>query len=73
MATYRVLVGLDYGKRAEAGDIVTDLPAKSVTWLVSQGLIEKVDAGDTPSKPEAQTAPAPKTREQQSPNKKGND
>jgi hypothetical protein len=43
MATYKVLVGLDYGKpskRAEAGDVVSDLPAASVAWLTEQNLIE---------------------------------
>lgn len=46
MATYKVLVGLDYGKpskRAEEGDIVSDLPAASVSWLLEQNLIELVD------------------------------
>jgi hypothetical protein len=44
MANYKVLVGVDYaGKRAEPGDIVTDLPAKSVPWLLEQGVIESVD------------------------------
>lgn len=43
---YRVLVGLDYppGKRAEAGDVVSDLPDGSVKWLAKQGLIEPADA-----------------------------
>lgn len=37
---YEVVVGIDYGdKRAEPGDVVTDIPAKSVTWLVNQGVI----------------------------------
>lgn len=41
---YRALVGLDYppGKRAEPGDVVSDLPDKSVKWLVNQKLIEPV-------------------------------
>ncbi|HSW64403.1 MAG TPA: hypothetical protein VLH56_14010 [Dissulfurispiraceae bacterium] len=49
MATkYRVLAGMDYppDKRAEPGDIVSDLPAKSVGWLLEQGYIEPVEAGD---------------------------
>lgn len=43
MSQYRVLVGLDYppGKRAEAGQVVDDIPAKSVKWLTEQGYIEK--------------------------------
>jgi len=38
---YKVLVGLDYppAKRAEAYDIVTDLPKESISWLVSGGYI----------------------------------
>jgi uncharacterized protein (DUF3820 family) len=46
MSKYRVLVGLDYppGKRAEAGDVVADLPEKSVKWLDKQGLIEPADS-----------------------------
>jgi hypothetical protein len=52
MASYKVLVGLDYGdKRAEAGDVVSDLPTKSITWLKEQGLIEEVaTASKTTSK-----------------------
>jgi len=42
---YRVLTGLNYPakgreKRAEAGDVVTDLPADAVGWLTEQGHIE---------------------------------
>jgi hypothetical protein len=51
MATYKVLVGLDYGKpskRAEEGDTVSDLPAASVSWLIEQKMIELVDSA--PSK-----------------------
>lgn len=45
MASYKVLVGLDYGdKRAEEGDVVSDIPTKSIPWLKEQGLIEEVDA-----------------------------
>lgn len=45
MAQYRAVVGLDYppNKRAEAGDIVSDLPEKSVAWLLSSGFIEPLD------------------------------
>ena len=74
MTAYRVLVGVDYaGKRAEPGDIVSDLPTKSVSWLVEQGIVEKADA----SKSQEAPTPAPaetttsKTREPQSPSKKG--
>ncbi len=46
MTSYRVLNGLDYPdgtggeKRAEIGDVVTDLPASSIPWLLEQGHIE---------------------------------
>ena len=44
MASYKVLVGLDYGdKRVEEGDVVSDIPSKSVAWLKEQGLIEDVE------------------------------
>jgi hypothetical protein len=77
MTAYRALVGLDYaGKRAEVGDIVSDVPPKSVGWLVSQGILEKADGKPEPA-PEPTPAPEPsptsKTRERQSPTKKGND
>lgn len=44
---YRVLHGLDYpgrrgDRRAEPGDIVTDLPQGAVEWLVAQGAVEPV-------------------------------
>ena len=45
--SYRVLVGLTYGpkgKRAEPGDVVNDLPAESVRWLLADGRIEEVQA-----------------------------
>jgi hypothetical protein len=46
---YRVLTGINYptargSRRAEPDDIVTDLPPKSVPWLLEQGHIEKVEA-----------------------------
>ena len=56
MANYRVLVGLDYaGKRVEAGEIATDIPAKSAEWLLEQGAIEAIEKSDS------------KTREPKSP------
>jgi len=44
MAKYRVLTGLDYppNKRAEAGQVVEDLPAQSIKWLLESGLIEDI-------------------------------
>lgn len=54
MTQYRVLVGLSYppDKRAEVGDVVDDLPAQSVKWLIADGLIE--DASK-PSKAKVET------------------
>lgn len=48
MTKYRVLSGLNYPgkggeKRAEAGDVVSDLPPKSVKWLLSGGYVEPVE------------------------------
>ena len=45
MARYRVLAGMDYppNKRAEVGDIVDDLPAQSIKWLLADGFIEDAD------------------------------
>lgn len=42
MAKYRVLQGIDYppNKRAEIGDVVDDLPATSIKWLLESGAIE---------------------------------
>jgi hypothetical protein len=43
-AKYRVLVGLSYppDRRAEYGDIVDDIPSRSLKWLVDQGAVEMV-------------------------------
>lgn len=47
---YRALVGLnviqggDKERRIEAGDVVTDLPATSLVWLLREGLVEEVPA-----------------------------
>lgn len=42
MAQYRVLQGIDYppNKRAEAGQVVSDLPPQSIKWLLEVGAIE---------------------------------
>lgn len=52
MASYKVLTGIEYppNKRAEAGDVVSDIPASSVKWLLDQGIIEVV-AGSAESAP----------------------
>jgi hypothetical protein len=46
---YQVLVGLDYppGKRAEPGDVVSDLPDKSVKWLLKQELVIELNDSKT--------------------------
>ena len=40
---YKVLKGIDYppGRRAEPGDVVSDIPAMSIGWLLDQGVIEE--------------------------------
>jgi hypothetical protein len=50
MANYRVLIGIDYppDRRAEPGDVVSDIPAKSLKWLREQGVIELVDDATEP-------------------------
>jgi hypothetical protein len=45
--TYAVVIGINYKtvdgeKRAEPGDRVSDLPPKSVRWLVEAGAIKEV-------------------------------
>lgn len=64
MAQYRALVGLEYppDRRVEAGQIVDDLPGKSVKWLLEQGLIEPANGKPADSKKDAKpdfAAPAP--------------
>ena len=41
---YKVLSGLSYppDKTAEPGDVVDDLPEKSIPWLLKDGHIEKL-------------------------------
>lgn len=45
MTQYRVLQGIDYppNKRAEVGDVVTDLAPSSIKWLLEVGAIEDKD------------------------------
>ena len=48
---YTVLVGMNYPvgdaeKRAEPGDVVTDLPAKDIAWLLEQGAITAEGSAD---------------------------
>jgi hypothetical protein len=52
VATYKVLTGIDLpDKRVEAGDTVseTDIPKRSLKWLVDQSVIEKVDSAPAPA------------------------
>lgn len=39
---YKVLSGINYppNKRAEIGEIVTDLPKTAISWLLASGVIE---------------------------------
>lgn len=50
---YKVLQGIDYppAKRAEVGDVVSDLPKESISWLIACGAIistSKVADADLP-------------------------
>ena len=58
MAKYRVLQGIDYppNKRAEIGDVVEDLPATSIKWLLESGAIED---SSKPAKTVEQPKPEP--------------
>ncbi len=59
MPKYLVKQGLDYGnRRVEAGEVVEDIPAKSVTWLKEQGIIEPFD-GVSKKKNDVVVEPAP--------------
>lgn len=46
MPKYLVKTGLEFppDRRVEAGEIIEDVPAKSIKWLREQGMIELVDA-----------------------------
>lgn len=44
MATYRALVGIEFGNtRVEAGETSDAIPAKSISWLLKDGYIELVE------------------------------
>jgi hypothetical protein len=47
--TYKVLQGIDYppNKRAEAGDLVTDLPKDAISWLIESGIVERASSEPT--------------------------
>lgn len=56
MPKYLVNQGLDYlNRRVEAGEIVDDIPSKSVSWLKEQGIIELAD-GSAKAKVEEEPA-----------------
>lgn len=62
---YRALVRLSYppGKYAEPGDVVADLPPKSVKWLLAAGKVEPVAlAGKPAPEPKPNPAPAPEPK-----------
>lgn len=61
MANYKVLTGIDYaGKRAEPGDVISDLPNRSVSWLLEQGIVEKIE-GNTPKPPSKREPESPES------------
>jgi hypothetical protein len=49
MPQYEVKVGINYPpeKRAEPGDIVDDLPEKSLPWLLEEGIVTEVGETST--------------------------
>lgn len=58
MPKYLVNQGLEYlNRRVEAGELVDDIPAKSVAWLKEQGIIELAD-GSAKAKVEVKEEPA---------------
>lgn len=63
MATYRVLAGISYppNKRAAIGDVVDDLPSRSISWLVAAGCIEQVDSPKAKGKKAEPVAPVEDT------------
>lgn len=63
VATYRVLAGISYppNKRAEVGDVVDDLPSRSISWLVAAGCIEQVDSPKPKGKKAEPVPPAEET------------
>lgn len=58
MPKYLVNQGLDYlNRRVEAGELVDDIPTKSISWLKEQGIIELAD-GSAKAKVEVKEEPA---------------
>lgn len=63
MPKYKVLTGIDYppNKRAEVGDVVEDIPARSIKWLREQGVIEPLDPKTKDPEPQAEPQPEPES------------
>lgn len=64
MSDYTVQIGLDYptaqgNRRAEPGDVVSDLPVSSVPWLLADGAISADPAPPAPEVPAPAAEPAP--------------
>ena len=59
MPKYKVLQGISYppNNRAEVGDIVDDLPAKSIKWLREQNIIEVLDSKTSDPEPKPEPKP----------------
>lgn len=59
---YKVLTGLSYppNKRAEVGDVIDDLPSKSIKWLLDKGSIEEVTSKSIKPTPASIPSPEPK-------------
>lgn len=56
MPDHKVLIGLTYaGKSVSAGSVVSDIPAKSVPWLMEQGIIERVEGQSKNREPKSPT------------------
>lgn len=51
--TYKVLQGIDYppNKRAEAGDVVSDLPKEAISWLIEAGVIARTSGEEPVAEP----------------------
>jgi len=56
---YEVLAGIDYppNKRAEAGDLVSDLPETAIPWLLSSGIIKEAESSKSVIDSDEPTAP----------------
>jgi len=73
MPKYKVLVGIDYppNRRAEIGDIVEDIPSKSIKWLREQGIIELADGSSPTVEAPVEEAPVEETPAEEAPAEEG--